>query len=133
LFWKNKSENDIIIELDSDDRRDGVRIHPADTIILTHNNQTFTLLDISSTGLSFNTLSSEQYHRGDQLNISLLPPQYNKTRPTCTAPIICTIEIILIKNNHYHCHIKTISPDGQHSLDHFILEEQKRQIHKQSR
>ncbi len=133
MFWKNKNENDIIIELDSDDRRDGVRIHPTDTIVLTHNKQAFALVDISSTGLSFKAPSSEQYHQGDQLNVSLLLPEDNTTIATHTSPIACTIDVIVIKNSHYHCHIASISPIGQRCLDHFILAEQKRQIHKESR
>ena len=73
MFWKKKSDDAIIIELASDDRRNSVRIQPLDEIIIHHDRQQFKLIDISFTGLAFE-LSSDLFKKEDSFEITLSLP-----------------------------------------------------------
>lgn len=126
MFWKKKTNNKITIDLDSDDRRHGVRIKPLDDIIIKHESYHSDLIDISAIGLSFKAAKADLYKRHDGLDVSVMLPDTQ----TKAAPVIhCTIKFISIVKTNYHCQIIQIDRHNQNILDHFILNEQKRQIH----
>lgn len=130
MFWKKKTSNDITIELASDDRRHGVRIKPLDEIIIHHENHQSKLIDISAVGLSFKVTEADLYKRHDGLDVSIMLPDDSTE---VTSPFVCTVKIIYIVKTSYHCQIIQIDSKNQTILDHFILNEQKRQIHLHSR
>jgi len=130
LFWKKKTSNDITIELDSDDRRHGVRIKPLEQIIIHHGKHQSELIDISAIGLSFKATEADLYKRQDGIEVSIMLPDDLAEIKPC---FVCTIKFIYIVKTSYHCQIIQIDRNNQNLLDHFILNEQKRQIHLQSR
>ncbi|MCU7940459.1 MAG: hypothetical protein KZQ64_00010 [gamma proteobacterium symbiont of Bathyaustriella thionipta] len=133
MFWKKKKSNEITIELDSDDRRHGVRIKPLDEIIILHGQHRSRLIDVSTMGLSFEATESNLYKTQDGLKVSILLPETltgaNIPENEKIATFVCTIKIIYITKTSYHCQIIQIDRKNQNLLDYFILNEQKRQIH----
>jgi len=128
LFWKKKSDNNITIELDSDDRRNGVRIKPVGKIIIHYNEQHFNLLDISFSGLAFQS-KPEAHKVDDTLDISMSLPLGNKgVLSEKKIPISCQIKIVHTLNSIYHCRFVDLKHQSKLVLDRFILNEQKRQI-----
>ncbi len=128
MFWKKKSDNAITIEIDSEDRRNGVRIKPMDEMIIHYNDQHFKLIDISFSGLAFQS-EPDLYKTDDTLEISLSLPLGNKgILSEKKIPIQCLIRIIHTFNTIYHCRFSDLNHQNKLLLDRFILNEQKRKI-----
>jgi hypothetical protein len=141
LFWKKKNDadNEIIIELDTDERRQGIRIQPMDDIIVHHNAEEFKLIDISFMGLAFAPISdkltiSDTYKSGRQLTISFRLPSFKAPGVTVNAEIEaieihCQVQIVQIRSAVCCCQFVTLEQHAQIQVDQFILDEQKKQIH----
>ncbi|MCW8931356.1 MAG: PilZ domain-containing protein [Gammaproteobacteria bacterium] len=128
MFWKKKNDNAIAIEIDSNDRRNGVRIKPMDEIIINHEAQQFKLIDISFSGLAFQS-TPDLYNEEDSIEISMSMPLGNTgILSEKKIPITCSIKIIHSLNSIYHCRFINLSHQNKLLLDRFILNEQKRQI-----
>lgn len=114
--------------MDSEDRREGVRIKPMDEMIIQHEDEKFKLIDISFSGLAFQ--SKPDGHKTDEtLEVSLSLPLGNKgILSEKKIPVTCLIKIIHSFNTIYHCRFMDLSHQNKLLLDRFILNEQKRQI-----
>ncbi len=129
MFWKKKSDSVISIELDSDERRDGVRIKPLDEIIIHHEEQRFKLIDISFSGLAFQS-KADLYAIDENIEISMpLPLGNSGILSEKKLPISSLIKVIHIYNTIYHCRFVNLKHQDKLLLERFILNEQKRQIH----
>ncbi len=132
MFWKKKNDHTITIELDSDDRRDGVRIKPRDIIIIHHEAQQFKLIDISFSGLAFQS-RPDVYKMDDSMEISMSLPLGNSgILSEKKLPISGVIKIIHTFNSIYHCRFVNLRHQDKLLLERFILNEQKRRIHSQN-
>lgn len=133
MFWKKKSDNGVTIELDSNDRRNGVRIQPHDEITIHHETRQFKLIDISFSGMAFQS-KPELLEIDESLEVSLSLPLGNTgVLSEKKIPITCSIKIIHTLNTIYHCRFIKLTHQNKLLLDRFILNEQKRQIHSQSK
>ncbi len=129
MFWKKKSDEVITIELDSDDRRKGVRIQPVDKMQVHYQSQTYRLLDISFIGLSFSVPDTAPLNESDEIDISLtLPVPAQTTGLQNNTTFSCRINVIRISQQICHCQFFKLKPQQQLLIDQFILNEQKRQI-----
>ncbi len=134
MFWKKKSNDDeIIIELDEDERRQGIRIQPLNDIIVHHKAQEFKLVDISFMGMAFAPISDEMvtsgaYKNTSQLSIAFRLPAFKKPE-TITIELHCNVQVIQIRGTTCCCQFIDITPETQMYIEQFILAEQKRQIH----
>lgn len=133
MFWKKKNDNVITIELDADDRRNGVRIKPQDEIIIHHETKQFKLIDISFSGLAFQT-KADLYRTDEDLEISLSLPLGNQgILSEKKISVTCLIKVIHSLNTIYHCRFVNLTHQNKLLLERFILNEQKRQIHSQDK
>ena len=126
MFWKKKNSEPLLIVPDSNERRRDVRIKPHLTLYLSLDGQSFPVLDISSSGLSFQKadLKSDQ-----SLEIGIdLPDRSAPDLKAAGIIIHCTVNILKCTTAICHCQFKQISAEAQKELDHFILAEQKLQI-----
>ncbi len=126
MFWKKKNSEPLLVVPDSDERRRDVRIKPHKTLYLTVDNQSFPVVDISSSGLSFqkSDLTSAQ-----SLKIAIKLPELSAPHLESGGVIIyCTINVLRCTEALCHCQFKQIPAKAQKQLDHFILTEQKLQI-----
>ena len=129
MFWKKKSDEIITIELDSDDRRNGVRIQPVDRIQVHYQSQAYQLLDISFMGLSFSVPDADSLKESEQLEINLTLPLRSQTAGMQKdSPFSCHINVIRCSQHICHCQFWALNQQQQLLLDRFILNEQKRQI-----
>ncbi len=129
MFWKKRSDSVISIELDSDERRDGVRIKPLDEIIIHHEEQRFKLIDISFSGLAFQS-KADLYATDESIEVSMSLPLGNSgILSEKKLSISSLIKVINIYNTIYHCRFISLKHQDKLLLERFILNEQKRQIH----
>lgn len=129
MFWKKKSDDAITIELDSDDRRNGIRIQPLDKLLIHYKTQSYKLIDISFIGLSFATLNSSDLEESAAIEVSLTLPVTPVARRTAQQTTFsCQLNVVRISSQACHCQFSSLSPQQQLLVDQFILNEQKRQI-----
>ena len=122
MFWRNRKNDEITFELNTSDRRNGVRIHPLELINVRHDNNVYQLIDISTCGLAF---KSDAFSKNDGLEVAIpLPLVSGETE----LLIHCQVKVIDVVDNVCHCDFKALPRDEHMLLDKYILDEQKRQI-----
>ena len=93
----------------------------------------FKLIDISFSGMAFQA-KSELLKIDETLEVSLSLPLGNTgVLSEKKIPITCSIKIIHTLNTIYHCRFIKLTHQNKLLLDRFILNEQKHQIHSQSK
>jgi len=122
LFWESKKNDEITFELNTSDRRNGVRIHPLELINIRHQNSVYQLIDISTCGLAF---KAGNFLKNDELEVDVSLPL---AKAETELLIHCQIKVIDVVDNICHCDFKRLSKAEHMLLDKYILDEQKRQI-----
>jgi PilZ domain len=122
LFWRNRKNDEITLELNTSDRRNGVRIHPLQLINIRHENEVYQLIDISTCGMAF---KADKFSKNDGLDVTVPLPL---VKGEVELLINCQVKVIDVVNNICHCDFKFLPSDEHALLDKYILDEQKRQI-----
>ena len=122
MFWKNRKSDEITLELNTSDRRNGVRIHPLELINVRHENEVYQLIDISTCGLAF---KADKFSKDDDLDV-VVPLSLAKGKRELL--VHCQLKVIAVFENVCHCDFKALPGDEHALLDKYILDEQKRQI-----
>lgn len=117
MFWKKKSD-DVLIEYDSSERRQDVRLKPTSLAQIIYGSGTTEILDVSVHGLSF---KAADIPVNSKLEVTLKLYDVSK-------PLILQLEVLKKTVEVCHCRVVDISDKSLHELERYILAEQKRQI-----
>ena len=127
MFWKKKNKTPLLLGIDDDEPRRDVRIQPLKPLFLGLAGQYCPILDISASGLSFDNQVNKSAQEMD-ISIQLPHSPAAETADRAKSIIQCRLKILNCTGTICHGQFKGLSPQAQKRLDHYILDEQKKQI-----